>query len=162
MSSYHRTRFLRALAAAALAAAAISGCTTLNIAERDSLAAHIDYMRRAAEADQHVWQEMKTDAEQRANSDPSESRLQLGFLLTSPSQSLSNTEAGEKMLREAIESEPGMDPRLQDLIQVRLQETEARRVLTGQLRDVKSKIDELLSIESSMEQKKSKSDIRQP
>lgn len=165
MSSYPRARPMGALVfalAAALAFAAVGGCVSLSTDKPDPLAAHIDFMKRAAEADRHVWEEMKTHAEHRVNSDPLESRLQLGFLLTSPGQNESNTEAGEKVLRGVLESEPAMDPRLRALIQIRLQEAEARRVLSGQLRDVKGKIQELLSIESSMEQKKRQSETRRP
>jgi len=165
VSSYRRVRLKGGVIfafAAALAIAALGGCASLRTDKPDSLAAHITFMKRAAEADRHIWEEMKTDAEHRANSDPLESRLQLGLLLTSPSQGETNTEAGEKVLRDLLESEPAMDPRLRDLIEIRLQEAEARRILGGQLKDVKGKIQELLSIESSMEQKKTQSETRRP
>jgi len=159
VSSFLRVRLIFALVVA-LAIAAAGGCASLSTDKPDPLAARIDFMKRAAEADRHVWEEMKTDAEHRANSDPLESRLQLGFLLTSPSQGEPNTEAGEKILGGVLESETALDPRLRDLIQVRLKEVETRRVLSGQLRDVKGKIQELLSIESSMEQRKSQTETR--
>lgn len=137
------------------------GCATLNQPAKDPLKGQIEYMRRAAQADPRTREQMKTEADRTARDAPLKSRLELGFLLTSPDENQTHTQAGEKILREILTGDPGLDPRLRDLIEIRLQDAESRRALQEELVNVKSKINQLLSIESSATSK-SKPDPQAP
>lgn len=125
----------------------------------DSVERHVEYMNRAAEADQAAWEAMKAEADREAKDAPVTSRIHIGFLLTSPGTSSSNMEAGARMLRSVIEEEQVNTP-VRNLIEVRLTEVEARRVLMVELGDVKGKIEELMSIESLVEQEQGQSRTR--
>ena len=160
--SYRRAETSRraVTAGVALALVVMSGCANLDTARPDPLKNQIAYMKRAAMADRQVRTQMRSDADRRADQDPFESKLRLGLLLSSPNEDRENTKAGDQILREILEHRSGLDPRLRDLIEVRLQEAEARLALQQELDDVKGKIDKLLSIESSTSQKKSDSGMR--
>lgn len=121
---------------------------------------YIEFMKRAASVDDQNRQSMLTEIDRRAAESPLEARLQKGFLLTSPSETEAGTREGEKILREVLAGNSDLHPRLQDLVEVRLHEVEVRQALRVELSESKGTIRELLSIESSMEKKKTESQSR--
>ncbi|MGA8259674.1 MAG: hypothetical protein WB783_05615 [Arenicellales bacterium] len=160
--SYRRAEpaYSAAAAAVVLAMFMLNGCANMKTVAHDPLEDQISYMKRAAMADPQVRTQMKAAADRHADQDPFDSKLRIGFLLSSPNEDPEDTVAGEQILRDILEHRKGLDPRLRDLIEVRLQEAEARQALRQQLDEVNSKIDKLLSIESSTGQKKSGSGAR--
>ena len=141
-----------------LAASMIPGCAHLSSAAREaveeSLESHIEYMKRAAEADDKTWKAMKAQAGEQGTETPVTERLQLGFLLTSPNAEESSVQTGKKMLEATLREQPDVDPALRNLVELRLREVEAREALQVRIKDVERKIEELMSIESSIEKQK--------
>lgn len=127
---------------------------------RDPLLDYVAYMSQAVEAGAQGRDAMKLDAERRMRSSPLTARVQIGFLLTSPGESLPRIQEGTTMLEDVLASETGLDAGVRQLIEMRLAEVEARRSLRVELEDIKGKIEELMSIESSMEEERSKSEQR--
>lgn len=121
---------------------------------------YIALMKRAASVDGQNRQSMLTEIDRRAAESPLEARLKKGFLLTSPSESEAGTREGEKILREVLAGHSDLHPLLRDLVEVRLHEVEVRQALRVELSESKGTIRELLSIESSMEKKKTESQSR--
>lgn len=141
-------------------AQAVALAGTRPTAEDRALGEYIDYMKRATEANPRTWAAMKGEVEKRMNGDPLKAKLQLGFLLTSPNEVKANVAEGRRVLQEVLDSEPTLDPRLRDLVEIRLIEAGKRAALHKELEEVNGKIDELLSIESSMEEQKGKPEAR--
>lgn len=125
-----------------------------------SLADHVEYMNRAARADDQVRSQMKQEAERQAAQEPLAGTLRAAFVLTSPGEGEGDTQTGEQMLREMLARHPDLEPSLKSLVELRLAEIEARQAIRTELRDVEAKIDELLSIDSDMEKKKSQEQTR--
>lgn len=122
---------------------------------------HIEYMKRAAAAGGQERQRMLTEIDRQSREGSLlTARVQLGFLLTSPSETIANTREGENLLREILAGHSDLHPALRDLIELRLQEVEVRQALRVELGEAKGKITDLLSIESSMEQKRTESQTR--
>lgn len=144
-----------------LAGPMIPGCAQLNSIPREPveepLESHIEYMKRAAEADNKTWQAMKAQTGEQGAEAPVTERLQLGFLLTSPNAEESSVETGKKLLETALREQPDVDPALRNLVELRLREVAAREALQARIKDVEKKIEELMSIESSMEKQKEQS-----
>ena len=161
VSSYRKPDLVVRSVAAVLLAAMASGCATLNPPAKDPLEGQIDYIRRAAQADPGTRKQMETEADRVAKENPLGSKLELGFLLSSPDESRAHIQTGEAILRDILDGEPGLDPRLRGLIEVRLQEAESRQALQEELDNVRKKIKQLLSIESSTTSK-SKPDPQGP
>ena len=141
-------------------AQAATPAETRPTAEDRALEEYIEFMKRASEANPRTWATMKGEAEKRLNGEPLKAKLQLGFLLTSPNEVKTNVAEGRRVLREVLDGEPTLDPRLRDLVEIRLIEAEKRATLHKELEEVNGKIDELLSIESSMEEQKGKPEAR--
>lgn len=118
------------------------------------------FMKQAAAAGGAERQRMLTDLDRRSVESPVTARLQRGFLLTSPSETMANTREGEKILRETLAGSSDLDPALRDLIELRLHEVGVRQALRVELGEAKGTIKDLLSIESSMEQKRTESQDR--
>lgn len=131
-------------------------------AEEESLVErHIEFMKRAAAAGGQERQRMLTEIDRHSSQvSPLTAQVRLGFLLTSPSETIANTREGESMLREILAGHSDLHPALRDLIELRLQEVEVRHALRVELGEAKRKITDLLSIESIMEQKKTESQTR--
>ncbi len=121
---------------------------------------YIEFMKRAASVDGQNRQSMLTEIDRRASESPLEARLQKGLLLTSPSETEAATREGEKILREVLAGNSELHPLVRDLVEVRLHEVEVRQALRVELGESKGTIRELLSIESSMEKKKTESQSR--
>lgn len=124
-------------------------------------AAYITFMQRAADATggedrRRIIEEIDGAYEV----SPLRARLQRGFLLTSPSESLANAREGETILRRALAAGSELHPDVRGLVELRLREVEARQLLQVKLDQAEGKIEELLNIESSMEQKKTESQSR--
>lgn len=175
MSRYRRNSMARRLSrgACVLVAALVCGCTVLQPGARqgagsgDPRAAaespvdgYLEFMKRAAALDGEGRQRMMTELDRRAAESPLTGRLQKGLLLTSPSEAESGTRQGEKMLREILARHSDLHPGLCDLIELRLREVEVRQALRVELGEAKGTIQDLLSIESSMEKKKTESQSR--
>lgn len=148
----------RLMCVAAIAIA--GGCVGTGPVTSEPMVDYVEYMNRAAQGGPLVRQEMKREAERLSEQQPLHHQLRIGFLLTSPGEDQANTQAGEQMLREALARRTGLTPALTDLVELRLAEVEARQSIHMELRDVEGKIEELMSIESSMEKKKSESQTR--
>lgn len=183
MSPYHRSRVgsLVVRGMLALVAVLVSGCTTLDVgggssqeAERgpsqvaecpqapkeSPVESHIGFMKRAASAHGESRRRMASEIDRTLESSPMAARLQRGFLLTSPTESAANAREGERILREMLAGRSDLHPAVRDLIELRLQEVEVRQALRVELAEAKGKIEDLLSIESSMEQQKTESQDR--
>jgi hypothetical protein len=140
----------------------IGGCAIVpGASPPDSLQSHVEYMSRAAVVDPGTRERMIRELESQPDQQSTTSgRLRIGFLLTSPGESEANIQAGEQVLRKVLAGESGLSPEVKALVELRLAEVEAREVLHADVRDLEGKIDDLMSIESSMEKKKSKSQTR--
>lgn len=180
MSRYHRLRIASRMSrtVVVLVAGLACGCAALNpetggvppagAAGEDNppdsvespVDQHIKFMKRAAAAGGQDRLRMITELNRYSEESPLAARLQLGFLLTSPTESSANTREGERLLRETLAGHSDLHPALKDLIELRLQEVEVRQALRVELGEAKGKIADLLSIESSMEQKKNESQSR--
>lgn len=121
---------------------------------------YIEFMKQAAETDGQTREEMRREIYRRSENAPLVSRLQLGFLLTSPMETEQHAREGERILREILAGESGLHERVRDLIELRLQEVAVRQALRVELGEAKGKIADLLSIESSMEEKQGESRSR--
>lgn len=121
---------------------------------------YIEFMKQAAETDGQTREEMRREIYRRSENAPLVSRLQLGFLLTSPMETEQHAREGERILREILAGESGLHERVRDLIELRLQEVAVRQALRVELGEAKGKIADLLSIESSMEEKQGESPSR--
>lgn len=121
---------------------------------------YIEFMKQAAETDGQTREEMRREIYRRSEDAPLVSRLQLGFLLTSPMETEQHAREGERILREILAGESGLHERVRDLIELRLQEVAVRQALRVELGEAKGKIADLLSIESSMEEKQGESPSR--
>jgi len=129
-------------------------------APESPVAKHVAFMKQAATADGRERLRLLTEIDRRSADSPLASRLQLGFLLTSPGETQSDTAKGEEILRGVLAGHSELHPSLKSLIELRLQEVEVRQALRVQLGEANGKIDDLLSIESSMEQQKTESQTR--
>lgn len=121
---------------------------------------HIEFMRQAAVSGDEGRQRMLADLDRRYADSPVTARLHRGFLLTSPLETAANTAEGEKILREILAAHSDLDPALRDLVELRLHEVEVRQALRVELGEVRGTVKELLSIESSMEQRRTESQDR--
>lgn len=121
---------------------------------------YIEFMKQAAETDGQTREEMRREIYRRSEDAPLVSRLQLGFLLTSPMETEQHAREGERILREILAGESGLHERVRDLIELRLQEVGVRQALRVELEEAKGKIADLLSIESSMEEEQGESPSR--
>lgn len=119
---------------------------------------YLAFMKRASTARGPDRQRIFDELDQRGEESPLSARLQRGFLLTSPTETRSRTAEGENILREILAGHADLHPAVRDLVEVRLQEVEVRQALRVELGEAKGKIEDLLNIESSMEQKKSESE----
>jgi len=128
-----------------------SGCAHVAMPNRATLSDHVEYMNRAARAEGPVRESMKRKAEKLADESPDRSKLRLGLLLTSPNADPSETREGVQMLESLLHNSPELTPGLKDLVELRLREVAARRRLQKEVRDVQTKIEKLMSIESDME-----------
>lgn len=129
-------------------------------AEQSLTDSYVEFMKQAAETDGRTREQMRIEIYRRSENAPLTSRLQLGFLLTSPTETEQHAREGERILREILAGESGLHERVRDLIELRLQEVEVRQALRVELGVVKGKIADLLSIESTMEQKQGESRSR--
>lgn len=143
-----------------LLAALASGCTYIETTGQGSLGSHLEYMKQAGAADRETWQQMKRDGQEAAREDRVRSRLRTGMLLTAPGAGIEQLRAGSETLVEILENEPRLNPDLRNLIHIRLQEANARRRLRGEVRDAESKINDLMSIERTMEENQKDSESR--
>lgn len=96
---------------------------------------------------------MKKEAEQQRENGSLTAQLRIGFLLTSPGADESSIQAGEQILREVLATHTDLMPRVKDLVELRLAEVEARQSIRTDLRDAEGKIEALMSIERSMEER---------
>lgn len=122
-------------------------------AEPSPVDGYIEFMKQAAVTDGQTRQQMRREIYRRSEEAPLTSRLQLGLLLTSPMETEQHAREGERILREILAGESGLHERVRDLIELRLQEVAVRQALRVELGEAKGKIEDLLSIESSMEEK---------
>lgn len=143
-----------------LLATSVSGCAHIVSNEQRSLDSHVEFMKRAGEADRQTWMEMKQEAEKLANGNRVHARLKLGMLLTTPGSNEADVQAGAGILVDLLENAVRLNPYLRDLIHVRLQELNARRRLEEELRGAEGKIDDLLSIEKKMEADKENAETK--
>lgn len=132
------------------------------VVEESPVVRYLAFMKRAASADGQDRQRIIAEIDQRFEDAPLTARLQMGFLLTSPAETASNASEGETILREILAGSSKLDPAVRDLIELRLREVEVRQALRLELGDAKGKIEDLLSIESIMEEQKSKSESQSP
>lgn len=177
MLQYHRSSVTgyTGRGAALLIVALACGCTSLGTGPRPGaptvagdpsnaaespVETHIAFMKQAAVSVGPDRQRMLTDLDRRNADSPVTTRLHRGFLLTSPSETLANTAEGEKILREILAGHSDLDPALRDLVELRLHEVEVRQALRVELGEAKETVKELLSIESSMEQRRTESQGR--
>lgn len=138
-----------------------SGCAVFpGVSPPGSLRSHVEYMNRVASVDSSTRDRMIRELESPPGQQSMAGRLQIGFLLTSPGENEANTHAGEQVLRKVLAEESGLSSALIALVELRLTEVGARQALQASVRDLEGKIDDLMSIESSMEKKKSKSQTR--
>lgn len=121
---------------------------------------YVAYAKRAAQVDGQTWNSMKARAEQEAGQTPMEARIRLGILLTSPGQPPGNLEEGKRILADVLATEAGLDRGVVNLIEIRLADAKVRGSLYMKIDDLQGKIDELLSIESSMEEERRRSEGR--
>lgn len=129
----------------------LPGCAHVYSIGQGSLESHVEYMNRAAKADPQAWGRMKNEADRNLKVSPATAKLQLGLLLTTPNQVQANIDVGERILKEILDDSPTLSPQVRDLVELRLQEVAARRTLREELDSVNAKIDELMSIERSLE-----------
>lgn len=132
------------------------------VEEESPVARYLAFMKRAASADGQDRQRIIAEIDQHFEDAPLTARLQMGLLLTSPAETVSNAREGERLLKEILAGSSKLDPALRDLIELRLREVEVRQALRLELGDAKGKIEDLLSIESTMEEQKSKSESQSP
>lgn len=158
LSNSIRGRLAQGMSIAALMLA--GGCAGVNSMMPGTAVSHLEYMNRAASAGPEVREAMKQEAERQSEQQPLTTKLHIAFLLTSPGENESDTQAGKQMLKQVLAERTGLTPTLKALIELRLQEVEARQSLHAGLREAETKIEDLMSIESSMERKKSKSQPR--
>lgn len=122
---------------------------------------YVEYMNRVARADAASRLTMKQEAEREMNTNASgDGRLKLGFLLTSPGEDEANVQAGEQILRKTLAAHDRLATGVKNLVELRLAEIEERQALRSELRGVESKIQDLLSIDSSLEKKKTREQTR--
>lgn len=164
VSRFRRTSirlYLSSWGAGAVALTLAGGCAVFpDASSPGSLRSHVEYMNRAAGVDSATRERMIRELESQPGQQSVTSRLKIGFLLTSPGENQANTQAGEQVLREVLAQGGDLPPTVTTLVELRLSEVEARQVLFTEVRDLEGKIDDLMSIESSMEKKKSKSQTR--
>lgn len=175
MLQYHRSNMKRCSGRGAVLLTVVlaCGCTGLvpgpgpgaatgdsSSAAESSVERHIEFMRQAAVSGDEDRQRMLTDLDRRYADSPVTARLHRGFLLTSPLETAANTAEGEKILREILAGHSDLDPALRDLVELRLHEVEVRQALRVELGEVRGTVKELLSIESSMEQRRTESQDR--
>lgn len=129
-------------------------------AEPSPVDGYVEFMKQAAATDGQTRQQMRREIYRRSEEAPLDSRLQLGLLLTSPMETEQHAREGERILREILAGESGLHERVRDLIELRLQEVAVRQALRVELGEAKGKIADLLSIESSMEEKQGESRSR--
>lgn len=157
------------------------GCAYVTTAPPDSVAGYVEYMNRAARADDADWRTMKAEAERDYQESQSvSSQLRTGLLLTTPNRSgddiLQDMQKGRRLLQNAIERDDlRVGPDLRALVNIRLREVAARQALHRDLRttrealqqtraklnDTEGKLNELLDIENSIENERQQNEGRQ-
>lgn len=118
------------------------------------MVAYLEFMNRVAVANGDELQRIAAGLESQAGTPRPDTQLRRGLLLTTPAETLARTREGETMLREYLAAHSELDRGVRALVQLRLREAAARQVLRIELGEANGTIDELLSIESSMEKQK--------